>query len=338
MKKGSLPLSDPLWGVMSNPWWQFLIDDPTLKEERRVVWQSIPQISPTPVLCKTNPLESLSERRMSKTRTISTTIMENRHCTKLIQVFKPMMVFNLHSIAQELEMGVLEHFLTLNPGRGQEMKMLERIKWNLRKEAEMRPSFDECPTPYHQLVMNIIIWNSRGVLRPNFQTHIRELVQNHEPVILVVMETRLGRDKAKKITDRLLFDGAIHTDTIGYEGGLWLLWNSDKVEVELLAKTEQEIHVEVKVLSSNLAWLFSAIYASPKSEERCILWENLTKVAELHNKAWVMAGDFNELLVEEDKFGGRGVSISGSLLFKDCLDKCNLVDTGLLGTQVHLDK
>lgn len=192
--------------------------------------------------------------------------------------------------------------------------------------------FDECPTPYHQLVMNIIIWNSRGVLRPNFQTHIRELVQNHEPVILVVMETRLGRDKAKKITDRLLFDGAIHTDTIGYEGGLWLLWNSDKVEVELLAKTEQEIHVEVKVLSSNLAWLFSAIYASPKSEERCILWENLTKVAELHNKAWVMAGDFNEPLVEEDKFGGKGVSISGSLLFKDCLDKCNLVETRLLGT------
>ena len=54
------------------------------------------------------------------------------------------------------------------------------------------------------------------------------------------MEMKLGGggDKAKAITDRLPFDGAIHTNTIGYSGGLWLLWNSDLVEVELLAKTE----------------------------------------------------------------------------------------------------
>ena len=71
--------------------------------------------------------------------------------------------------------------------------------------------------------MNIIIWNSKGVLKPNFQTHIRELVQNYDPTILVVMEARLGGDKAKEITDRLPFNGAIHTDIIGYAGGLWLL-------------------------------------------------------------------------------------------------------------------
>ena len=67
----------------------------------------------------------------------------------------------------------------------------------------------------------------------------------------------------------------------GYYGGLWLLWNSNKVGVESLAKTEQKIHVEIKAWSSNLAWIFFAIYASPRSEERCILWENLAKVVEL---------------------------------------------------------
>ena len=158
--------------------------------------------------------------------------------------------------------------------------------------------------------MNIIIWNSRGALKSNFQGHIRDLVQEHDPAILVVMETKLGGDRVKAITDRLPLDGAIHTDTIGYSGGLWLLWNSDIVEVELLAKTEQEIHAEVKVRTSRLTWLFLAIYASPRSEERCILWENPTKVAELHNLPWVMAGDFNEPLIDEDKFGGRNVSIN----------------------------
>lgn len=111
-----------------------------------------------------------------------------------------------------------------------------------------------------------------------------ELVRNHNPAVMVIMETKLGGSRARDITDRLPFDGAIHIETIGLAGGLWLLWNSNMVEVEQLAITEQEIQVEIKVLSSNLSWLFSAIYASPRSEERCILWNNLSKVAELHNK------------------------------------------------------
>ena len=180
-------------------------------------------------------------------------------------------------------------------------------------------------------IMNIVIWNSRGVLKPRFQTHVRELTQNHNLALLVITETRLGGDRAKEITDRLPFEGAIHSETIGHSGGIWLLWNSNMVEVVQLASTEQEIHVEVKVLSSSLSWIFSAIYASHRSAERCVLWENLAKVAELHNKPWVIAGDFKEPLSEGDKFGGRPVSFSRSLLFKECLDKCNMVDMGFNG-------
>ena len=80
----------------------------------------------------------------------------------------------------------------------------------------------------------------------------------HDLAVFVVMETRLERERAKDITDSLPFDGAIHVDTIGYAGVLWLMWNADKVEVTSLAKTKQEIHVIIKVRASNLSWLFSA--------------------------------------------------------------------------------
>ena len=173
-----------------------------------------------------------------------------------------------------------------------------------------------------------MIWNSRGALKPSFQNYIHDLSRRHDPAILVVMETKLGGSRAKEVTDRLPFDGAIHSKTIGFTGGLWLLWNEDKVEIEELARTEQEIHVEVKVHASNLSWIFSAIYASPRSEERCILWNNLSKVAKLHNKPWIMAGDFNEPLVQKDKFGGRGVSVNQSLALKECLNVCSMVDMG----------
>ena len=46
---------------------------------------------------------------------------------------------------------------------------------------------------------------------------------------------------------------------------------------------------------------------------------------------WVLAGDFNKPLMEGDKFGGRAVSVSRSLLFKKCLDKCSMIDIGFAG-------
>ena len=73
------------------------------------------------------------------------------------------------------------------------------------------------------------------------------------------------------------------------------------------------------------------MYASPRCAERHILWNNLMKVADLHNMPWVIAGDFNELLVNDDKFGGRVVSVNSSLLFEECLDKCSMMDIGFAG-------
>lgn len=56
-------------------------------------------------------------------------------------------------------------------------------------------------------------------------------MHNHDPTIMIVMETHIGGERAKEISNKLPFDGAIHTDTIGFVGGLWLLWNSDRVQV-----------------------------------------------------------------------------------------------------------
>ncbi|XP_030924855.1 uncharacterized protein LOC115951891 [Quercus lobata] len=179
--------------------------------------------------------------------------------------------------------------------------------------------------------MNIVIWNCRGALKPSFQKHVRDLAAQHDPAIFVVMETHTGGDRAKEIIERLPFQGAIHTDTIGLIGGLWLLWDPDRVEITNLASTEQEIHVLVKVRSSNLSWFFTAIYASPRLRERHFLWNNLSTIANTHNLPWLMAGDFNELLSTNDKLGGRPLIPSRVSAFKECLDFCNMADLGFQG-------
>ena len=79
--------------------------------------------------------------------------------------------------------------------------------------------------------MNIICWNCREALNPRFRNTLDSLMNKYNSSIVIVTEIRFGGMRAKDITDKLPFDRAIHTDTIGYAGGLWLLWNSDMEEL-----------------------------------------------------------------------------------------------------------
>nr|XP_023873296.1 uncharacterized protein LOC111985881 [Quercus suber] len=181
--------------------------------------------------------------------------------------------------------------------------------------------------------MNVLLWNCRGALNSDFKRRVFEMVVNHFPSIMIITETRVGGDRAARICEDLPFDGFFVTETIGYAGGLWLLWKKEEVDVFVLSSTEQEIHATVKVRDSNLTWLISPIYASPRIAERKILWENLTKVAQLHNMPWLLLGDFNvnEVLSSEDKFDGRSINLNRALNFKECLDTCSLLDLGFSG-------
>ena len=55
-------------------------------------------------------------------------------------------------------MGVLQHSLTLYPREGQTREVLKWTGWNLRYEAKSMSPFDECLTPNHNFLMNIVIW------------------------------------------------------------------------------------------------------------------------------------------------------------------------------------
>lgn len=178
--------------------------------------------------------------------------------------------------------------------------------------------------------MNIITWNCCGAIDPHFVSSVLDLVRDYLPTMLIITETRVGGDRVKVITDKLPFDGVIYVNTIGYAGGIWLLWNSNAVEVTQLASIEQEVHALVKVSSTNLSWIISAIYASPRLAERRLLWHNLTSINSLHNLPWIMLGDFNEVLISTEKLGGRPVNAYRAKLFQECLSDCGMMDMGFV--------
>jgi hypothetical protein len=151
--------------------------------------------------------------------------------------------------------------------------------WRLREMGDDSSSscFDLRSNP--NPIMNVLIWNCKDAMKPKFKTTLLDLVSWHHHAIVVVIETRMGGAKADAIIRTLPFDGAYSTETIGFAGGIWLFWLSDMVDVEVLSATEQEIHALIQVNSSPSPWLLSAIYASPRFVDRCVLWNNLITVA-----------------------------------------------------------
>ena len=143
-------------------------------------------------------------------------------------------------------MGFLRYMMVWKLEWNSSKDLLKRLRWSMVDVAMMNPSLGEVPLDKF-VAINILMWNCRGALNPDFKRRIFEMAINHKPEIMVITETRVGGDRAKRIIADLPFDGFITADTIGYAGALWVLLNKEEADVTRLAVTEQEIHATVKV-------------------------------------------------------------------------------------------
>ena len=148
--------------------------------------------------------------------------------------------------------------------------------------ARRSSAFDTaCPT-LDWTGMNMLIQNCWGAINPTFCNVVSDMICRHFPAIMIIIKTKVSADRAKEIINRHPLDGVIITNSIGLYGRLWVLWDFVQVELAKLSSTEQEIHALVSSIAK-LPWLLSAIYASLRFAEQCLLWDNLAMVASLHS-------------------------------------------------------
>ncbi|KAF7819384.1 Non-LTR retroelement reverse transcriptase [Senna tora] len=178
--------------------------------------------------------------------------------------------------------------------------------------------------------MNCIFWNSRGTGAKSFPGLIRDLSQRYKVDIFCISETRQSGEKVEAILNKLGFDRWEKTDANGYSGGLWVLWKSGKVKVDVVEKHNQYIHV--KVSNGSMEWLLTAVYGSPTISKRRELWERLRSIHSSVNKPWVVAGDFNAFLFQHEKFGGRSGGSKPDVNFKGWVEDTGMIDLKASGS------
>ena len=183
--------------------------------------------------------------------------------------------------------------------------------------------------------MASFFWNVRGFNKVLKHSVVIEWLKNKDLKFGCILETRVKESKAERILGSLFRDWSSITNYEDSQGGrIWLLWR-DLVRMTPVFKSDQIVTCMVE-LQNEEEFYCSRVYASNDVVERKVLWEDLIshhQSARFRNKAWMIMGDFNEILdgVESSRFINTWSIPRGMKDFQSMVLQCQLTDMAYQG-------
>ncbi|XP_075098809.1 uncharacterized protein LOC142175728 [Nicotiana tabacum] len=110
-------------------------------------------------------------------------------------------------------------------------------------------------------------------------------------------------------------------------GQIWLFFDA-VVEWELVEDTEQQVTVRVFHHDLGQHMMMTFVYAKCSAMERLDLWDHLYYLASDMELPWLVGGDFNVILHEDEKIGGLPVHPPEYEDFAFCVNSCGCLSKG----------
>ena len=177
--------------------------------------------------------------------------------------------------------------------------------------------------------MRIMSWNVRGLGNERAFRETKKVLQMQRPQILFLCETKLEPKQMQRRGKDLMFDNCLAVDRSGLGGGLALLWNS---EVVVEVKSFSKHHIDAIVNFENGSfWRCTGVYGHPEAEQKHNTWTLLRRLASLSPLPWLCFGDFNEILLLNEKTGRNNRCVSAVNNFRAAVRDCGLSDLGCIG-------
>lgn len=180
------------------------------------------------------------------------------------------------------------------------------------------------------IIPNIFVWNCRGAGSVSFMKHFLYFVKMFSPSIVILLETSVPGNCIEKILKRTALSKFTTAEANGSAGGISVIWDDTEVTVEPISWDDQVVQLLIKQDDHPL-WFLSAIYASPKPNFRTHMWHYLRCIGTGLNLPWLLTGDFNQVLEDRDKRGGRTVKQCRVKPLCEMLESCELMDMGFVG-------
>nr|XP_027122295.1 uncharacterized protein LOC113739247 [Coffea arabica] len=122
--------------------------------------------------------------------------------------------------------------------------------------------------------------------------------------MVFLSETKNRFRYMKKVQDMLRYDESVIVEAMDRKEGMALFWNHD-IQVRKMVTTALTIEALVIDPDTQVEWWFIGVYMSCDANIRKEQWKVLTLRQQLWGDKWLLAGDFNDILFNEEKWGGR---------------------------------
>lgn len=124
--------------------------------------------------------------------------------------------------------------------------------------------------------------------------------------------------------------GCLEVESRGHSGGLALLWDNT-FDVKVISYSAR--HIDAIIEPNGVApWRFTGIYGYPQGPDKHKTWNLMRELATHSDLPWLLCGDFNCIVSEEEKLNGVDVPQAVMSGFSDAIQDCSLTDMGWTGS------
>ena len=178
--------------------------------------------------------------------------------------------------------------------------------------------------------MKVLVWNCQGAGSPLTVPQLREANNLLSPNIIFLSETKNRLNYMRRVQKILRFKESVIVEAMDRKEGMALFWNND-IEVREVVTTALTIEALVFYPELQIDWWFISVYMSCDANIRKQQWKVLTARRQLWGDKWLLAGDFNDILTNEEKWGGNARAERSFKEFNSFIEYNNLVDLGFTG-------
>ncbi|XP_071700581.1 uncharacterized protein [Rutidosis leptorrhynchoides] len=182
--------------------------------------------------------------------------------------------------------------------------------------------------------MKIISLNVRGLGKVGKVRFIwvRDLICFYSPDIFAIQES-----KRENINDFIIENlwgnqnyEYIFKSTVGFSGGLILIWNPLKFSVSQAVEKEFFLAIKGKWAGKDYESIVVNVYGPHNDSHKHKFWESLENIMQVNIVDWIICGDFNEIRRDSERKNCVFMDHRAKM-FNDFIDRAQLIEIPLGG-------
>lgn len=177
----------------------------------------------------------------------------------------------------------------------------------------------------------VIAWNVRGLNSPTKQKEVLATMLKNKAGLVGLLETKIKPNNFAKAYSNVFQGWCVSSNINSHKGGrILILWLDTHFNVDVRFVSDQCIHVFVTSIAHKTAFNCTFIYASNGAADRKQLWDDLRIIKAQVQGAWILTGDFNCPLYQDDRIGSD-IQFAEIADFQACVNDCDVTDLAAIG-------